>query len=222
VRSGECTGPKARTHTSATGKRKHVDGDADAELHEKKRVEDGDGDGDDSNLGRVGAMAVSTMVPSVLQLLVDELRDIRQSVKGVKKDVSRLSSQQLSLTDHHQGTHPRACGVACAVCAANSTTIQQQPVVGLVQTLDALPVTSAPGSSSFSLGSPRQSCSSSLQAFASPQPQSYYLAPGVAELFPHLTLPARAARLEFLRQFPFLERFNLATRDTPFVIDDLR
>ena len=121
MRSGECTGPKARTHTSATGKRKHVDGDADVELHEKKRVEDGDDDDDDSNLGRrrVGAMAVSTMVPSVLQLLVDELRDIRQSVKGVKKDVSRLSSQQLSLADHHQGTHPRACGVACA---ANSTT----------------------------------------------------------------------------------------------------
>lgn len=99
---------------------------------------------------------------------------------------------------------------------------QPQPVVGLVQTLDALPVTSAPGFSSSSLGSPRQSCSSSLQAFGSPQPQSYYLAPGVAELFPHLTFPARAARLEFLRQFPFLERFNLATRDTPFVIDDLR
>jgi hypothetical protein len=114
-------------------------------------------------------------------------------------------------------------------CAAKQ---QQQPttnnnnrsVVGLVQALDALPVTSAPASSS-SLGSPWQSRSSSLQAFASPQPQpqqSYYLAPGVAELFPHLTLPARAARLEFLRQFPFLERFNLATRDTPFVIDDLR
>ncbi len=111
--------------------------------------------------------------------------------------------------------------VRCGMCGQLNHN-QQQPVVGLVQTLDALPVTSAPGSSSSSLGSPRQSCSSSLQAFASPQPQSYYLAPGVAELFPHLTLPARAARLEFLRQFPFLERFNLATRDTPFVIDDLR
>ncbi|ELR23863.1 uncharacterized protein ACA1_123820 [Acanthamoeba castellanii str. Neff] len=49
------------------------------------------------------------------------------------------------------------------------------------------------------------------------------MAPARSELLvPRPTDSARAARLEFLRQFPFLERYNLATRDVPFIVDDLR
>jgi hypothetical protein len=44
------------------------------------------------------------MVPSVLQLLVDELQDLRRSVKSVKKDASRLSSRQICFGNMQHGT----------------------------------------------------------------------------------------------------------------------
>jgi hypothetical protein len=54
------------------------------------------------------------MVPSVLQLLVDELQDLRRSVKSVKKDASRLSSRQICFGNMQHGTRPWcACVHVC-------------------------------------------------------------------------------------------------------------
>jgi hypothetical protein len=48
-----------------------------------------------------------TMVPSVLKLLIDELQDMRRSVKSMKKDVSKLSSKQVSFGGMQHGTNVR-------------------------------------------------------------------------------------------------------------------
>jgi hypothetical protein len=45
------------------------------------------------------------VVPGVLQLLIDELQDMRRSVKCMKKDVHKLSSKQLCFSDMQHGTY---------------------------------------------------------------------------------------------------------------------
>jgi hypothetical protein len=63
---------------------------------------------------------------------------------------------------------------------------------------------------------------------SSPQPLPPPLYPTLTPvdwetLFPHLTDAARRARRQCLRQFPFLDRYDLDRRDdVPFVVDDLR
>jgi hypothetical protein len=129
------------------------------------------------------------VVPSVLQLLVNELQDMKHSVDAMKKDVSRLSAKQRTYTNMQHGallcpphTPVRSFWLTCVMVATD-----------LTQRLDSLPAIVPP------------------------------MAPARSELLvPRPTDSARAARLEFLRQFPFLERYNLATRDVPFIVDDLR
>lgn len=52
-----------------------------------------------------GLTPQTTVVPGVLQLLIDELRDMRRSVKCMKKDVHKLSSKQLCFSDMQHGTY---------------------------------------------------------------------------------------------------------------------
>jgi hypothetical protein len=48
-------------------------------------------------------VANSDLVPSVLQLLVNELQDMKHSVDAMKKDVSRLSAKQRAYTNMQHG-----------------------------------------------------------------------------------------------------------------------
>jgi len=162
--------------------------------HEQEQVEEQEPEKQVAGLNRVRdrgkelrppTVANSDLVPSVLQLLVNELQDMKHSVDAMKKDVSRLSAKQRTYTNMQHGTllytpHTpvRSFWLTCVMVATD-----------LTQRLDSLPVVLP-----------------SVSARSVPRP----------------TDSARAARLEFLRQFPFLERYNLATRDVPFILDDLR
>ncbi len=61
-----------------------------------------------------------TVVPGVLQLLIDELQDMRRSVKGMKKDVHKLSSKQLCFSDMQHGTHRDRRRLFTSACVAIS------------------------------------------------------------------------------------------------------
>jgi hypothetical protein len=85
--------------------------------------EEDDDDDDERTHGRAQQpRQVSTMsrvVPSVLQLLVDDLQDLRRSVKSVKKDASRLSSRQICFGNMQHGTRLwRVCACACVCMSA--------------------------------------------------------------------------------------------------------
>lgn len=151
----------------------------------------------------------TAVVPGVLQLLIDELRDMRRSVKCMKKDVHKLSSKQLCFSD-----------------------MQHE----LAQTLDSIPLPLGTGnepcpSPSYSTSSSSSSSSSSSPWTSSSREQSSMKAEtsysaaltavSVQALYPHLHEPTRAMRKQFVLQFPFLACYNLDTRDVPFVIDDL-